>query len=154
MQGLKTATQVLFVTKPFYTFEQDWKVFQFICCRSSFLIIYGAVYKRCRNFFGDFWYPPPLCRNFYPDLPNSYLLMSCNIEIWDPPPPLEYSDVFYGWPLWWMCPNKHQGPNILILKKSNHFGTGNSQWNNSVFNNLFNASTIHTVVINHNCYEI
>ena len=31
----------------------------------------GAVHKRRRNFFGRFWYPPPPCRNFYHDLPNS-----------------------------------------------------------------------------------
>ena len=60
---------------------------------------YGAVHKRRRNIFGHFWYPPPPCRNFDPDLPNFYLLISCNIGIWDPPPPLWYSDVFYGWPI-------------------------------------------------------
>ena len=57
------------------------------------------VHKRCRNCFGHFWYPPPPCRNFDPDLPNVYLQISCNIEISDLPPTLKYSDVFYGWPL-------------------------------------------------------
>ena len=42
---------------------------------------------------------PRPCRNFDPDLPNFYLLISCNIGISDPPTPLKYSDVFYGWPL-------------------------------------------------------
>ena len=55
----------------------------------------GAVHKRCRNFLGHFWYPPPPCRNFKPNLPNPYLLISCNIEIWDP---LKYSNVFYRRP--------------------------------------------------------
>ena len=32
-------------------------------------------------------------------LTYTYLLISCNIGIWDPPcTPLRYSDVFYGWP--------------------------------------------------------
>ena len=52
-----------------------------------------AVHNRCRNCFGRFWYPPPPCRNFDPDLPNFYLLLSCNNEICDPPSPLKYSDV-------------------------------------------------------------
>ena len=58
----------------------------------------GAVHKRRRNFFGRFRYPPPPCQNFDPDLPNFYFLISCNIGIWDHPPPLKYADVFYGWP--------------------------------------------------------
>ena len=61
----------------------------------------GAIHKRCQNFFGHFWYPPSPCRNFDPDLPNFYLLISCNIGISDPllgPFPLKYSDVCYGWP--------------------------------------------------------
>ena len=33
------------------------------------------------------------------DLPNFPHLTSCNIGIFDPPPPLKHSDVFYGWPL-------------------------------------------------------
>ena len=61
----------------------------------------GAIHKRRRNFFGCFWYPPPPCRNFDPDLPNFHLLISCNIGIWNlpRPSPLKYSDVIYGWPL-------------------------------------------------------
>ena len=55
----------------------------------------GAVNKRRRNFFGRFWHPPPPCRNFDPDLPNFYLMISCNIEIWDPPYPLKHFDIFY-----------------------------------------------------------
>ena len=58
----------------------------------------GAVHKRRRNFLAVL-IPPPPCRNFDPDLPNFHLLISCNIGIWDPPPPLKYFDVFYGWPL-------------------------------------------------------
>ena len=49
-------------------------------------IFLGAVHKRCQNFFGHFWYPPPPCRNFSPDLPNHYLVISCNIANWNPPP--------------------------------------------------------------------
>ena len=47
----------------------------------------GAVHKRRRKFFVRFWYPPPPCRNFDPDLTNFYLLISFNIEISDPPSP-------------------------------------------------------------------
>ena len=57
----------------------DHKIFKFSTL--------GAVHKRRRNFFGRFWYPPPPCRNFDPDLPNFYLLISCTIGIGDPPPP-------------------------------------------------------------------
>ena len=32
--------------------------------------ILGAVHKRRRNFFGRFWYSPPPCWNFDPDLPK------------------------------------------------------------------------------------
>ena len=38
---------------------------------------------------------PPTCRNFDPDLPNLYLLISCNIGILDPLLFLKYFDVFY-----------------------------------------------------------
>ena len=31
---------------------------------------YGAVHKRCQNFFGHLWYPPPPCWNSNPDLPK------------------------------------------------------------------------------------
>ena len=58
----------------------------------------GPSIKDVRIFWGHFWPPPPPCRNFDPDLPNFYLLISCNIKISDPPSPLKYSDVFYGWP--------------------------------------------------------
>ena len=58
----------------------------------------GRPYKTS-GFFWPFLIPPPPCRNFNPDLSNPYLLISCNIEIWDPPPSLKYSDIFYGWPL-------------------------------------------------------
>ena len=47
-----------------------------------------VVHKRHRNFFGCFWYPSPPCWKFDPDLPNFYLLISCNIRIWDDPSPL------------------------------------------------------------------
>ena len=55
----------------------------------------GAVHKRCRNFLAVFDTPLPHapCRNFDPDLPNSYLLISCNIRISNPLP-LKYSDFF------------------------------------------------------------
>ena len=49
--------------------------------------------------FWPFLIPPPPYRNFDPDLPNFYLLISCIIGIWDPPAPLKYFVVFYGWPL-------------------------------------------------------
>ena len=39
----------------------------------------GDIHKRRQNFFGP-------CRNFDPDLPNFYLLISCNIRIWGPLP--------------------------------------------------------------------
>ena len=49
--------------------------------------------------------PPPVqigwnrCMlKFWSDLPNFYLLISCNIGIWDPLPTQKYSDIFYGWP--------------------------------------------------------
>ena len=74
-----------------------------------------AVHKRCRKFFGRFLYPPPPYRNFDPDLPNFYDLISCNIGIWDSPPPLKYSDVFYGWPL---CANCAERINIKYVYKS------------------------------------
>ena len=45
------------------------------------VVVQGAVFKRRRNFFGRFFFPPPPCWNFNPDLPNPYLLISCNIEI-------------------------------------------------------------------------
>ena len=48
--------------------------------------------------FWPFLIPPSPCRNFNLDLPNLYLLLSCNIEIWALLP-LKYSDVFYGWTL-------------------------------------------------------
>ena len=63
-----------------------------------FVIALGAIHKRRRNIFGRFWYPPPPCWNFDSDLPNFYILISCNIRISDPPSPLKYYDVFYGWP--------------------------------------------------------
>ena len=46
-----------------------------------FKTLYGAVRKR------PFLIPPPPCRNFYSDLSNFYLLISCNIVISDPTPP-------------------------------------------------------------------
>ena len=55
--------------------------------------------KRRQNFFGRFWYPPPPCRNFYPNLPNFYLLISYNIGISDPPSPPK---IFRR--LLWMAP--------------------------------------------------
>ena len=61
-------------------------------------LILGAIHKRHRNFLAVYlWYPPPPCRNFDPDLPNFFLLISCNIRISEPLP-LKYSNVFYGWP--------------------------------------------------------
>ena len=80
---------------PLQKIFHHWFCWKFLAMRN---IVLGAVHKRRRNFFGHFWYPPPPCRNFDPDLPNFYLLISCNIGIWDPPPHLKYSDVFYGWP--------------------------------------------------------
>ena len=67
----------------------------FYCCHISATSLFklwqrqkkGAVHKRCRNCFGHFWYPPPPCRNFHPDLPKFYPLISCYIGIWDNPPP-------------------------------------------------------------------
>ena len=47
----------------------------------------GAVHKRRRNSFWPFLNPNPPCRNFDADLPNFYLLISCNIGISDPLPP-------------------------------------------------------------------
>ena len=59
----------------------------------------GAVHKRRRIFWAIFDTAIPhigittmIC------LPNPYLLISCNIKIWNPPFPLKYFDVFYGWP--------------------------------------------------------
>ena len=55
----------------------------------------GIVHKRRRIFLAIFDTPPP-CRNFSPNLSN--LLISFNIEIWDPFP-LECPNVLYGLPL-------------------------------------------------------
>ena len=52
--------------------------------------IIWAVHKIRQNLFGHFWYPPSQCRNFDPELTNSYLLISCNIGIWDPSPTFIY----------------------------------------------------------------
>ena len=41
----------------------------------------GAVHKRRQNFLGHFWYPPPPCRNFDPDLTNFYAQYK-SIEPW------------------------------------------------------------------------
>ena len=58
----------------------------------------GAVHIGRRIFFGRFWYSSPPFRNFDPDSLSFYLLISCNIGIWDSPPLLKYSNVVYGWP--------------------------------------------------------
>ena len=61
----------------------------------------GPSIKDVRIFWDIFDTPlrAPPCRNFDPDLPNFYLLISCNIGISDlPTPTLKYSDAFYGWP--------------------------------------------------------
>ena len=58
-------------------------------------------------------------RNFAPDLTNFYLLISCNIEISDPPPPLKYSDVFYGCPpmqIW----QGYEAPILIKVHSSCH----------------------------------
>ena len=49
--------------------------------------------KNVRIFLVIFLYPPPPCRHFNHDFPNPYLLISCNIKIWDHPSPLKYSDI-------------------------------------------------------------
>ena len=65
----------------------------------SQLLTKGPFIKDVGNFFGRFWYPPSPCRNFDPDLPNFFLLISCNIGIWDAPsPPLKTFRL-----LWWMA---------------------------------------------------
>ena len=74
----------------------------------------GAIHKRRRYLFGRFWYPPPPCQNFDPDFPNFYLLISCNIGIWDTPSPLEYSDFFYGWPPTFMNMHKTKSVSLRI----------------------------------------
>ena len=61
-------------------------------------LLLGTIHKRRRNFFVRFWYPTPPCRNFDPDLPSFYLLISCNIGIWDPPPPKIFRCLL------WMAP--------------------------------------------------
>ena len=53
-------------------------------------------------FSGSFFlYPPPPCRNFDPDLPNVYILISCNIQISDPLPPKIFQRLL------WMAPYAH-----------------------------------------------
>ena len=47
----------------------------------SELVSLGAVHKRRRNFFAVVDTPPPPCQILDPDLPNFYLLISCNIII-------------------------------------------------------------------------
>ena len=64
----------------------------------SQLLTKGPFIKDVGNFFGRFWYPPSQCRNFDPDLPNFFLLISCNIGIWDPPPPKNISTSFMNGP--------------------------------------------------------
>ena len=52
-------------------FYIEWKGFKsFNFKRHQEKNAIGAVHKRRRNFLGLFWYPPPPCRNFDPDLPN------------------------------------------------------------------------------------
>ena len=46
----------------------------------------GPPIKEVRIVFAPPLHPPP-CQDFDPDLPNFYLLISCNIGISDPPPP-------------------------------------------------------------------
>ena len=65
----------------------------------------GATLKRRQIFFVRFWYPPPPCRNFDPDLPSN-IFQHRNLR---PPTPLDYSDIFYGWPpghLWLLLPKR------------------------------------------------
>ena len=69
------------------------------CQHMNLLDLLGAVHKRRWNFLGHFLIPSPPCRNFNPNLPNPYLLISCNIfatSKFETPLPLKYSDVFYG----------------------------------------------------------
>ena len=59
----------------------------------------GAVHKRRWNFLAIFDTPLPhveISTLIY--LTPTFYIISCNIEIWDPPPRLKYFDVFYGWP--------------------------------------------------------
>ena len=95
----------------------------------------GAVHKRRQNYFGSSWYPPPPCRNFVPDLANFYLLISCNIDIWDPLP-LKCSDVFYGWPQsggTWLAKRFV----FYVVTAQNHFLVNMSDWDTPSWENLF-----------------
>ena len=79
------------------------------CCygKQDIQMYLGTLHKRRRNFFGLFWYPPPPCRNFDPDLPNFYLVISCNIEIRDPLPPWSIPTSFMDGPLWDFIANEN-----------------------------------------------
>ena len=76
----------------------------------------GLSIKDIGIFFGHFWYPPPPCRNSNPDLPNFYLLISFNIEIWDPPPKILRRFL-------WMDPND---PNFDPFKMKMTWGTNSN----------------------------
>ena len=45
----------------------------------------GPSIKDVGIFLAIFDTPPPPCQKFDPDLPNLIYLISCNIDIWDPP---------------------------------------------------------------------
>ena len=81
--------QAAFYVSMFYD-GKSWK-------RQNLFYFLEAVHKRRLNFLAFFDTPSPRW-NFDPDLLNFYLLIFCNIGIWEPPTPLKYSDVFYGRP--------------------------------------------------------
>ena len=56
-------------------------------CKNLVRLLLRAVHKRRQISFWPFLNLNPPCRNFHADLPNFYLLISCNIGISDPLPP-------------------------------------------------------------------
>ena len=78
---VKTTTAPLFVltTKSLSTY------FQKVECQIFVLRISLMGHpEKTSDFFWPFLIPPPPCWKFDPDLPNFYLLVSCNIGISDP----------------------------------------------------------------------
>ena len=79
-----------------------------LCLRVSSVLHQWAVHKRRRN-FGLFWYPPPQYPFFwlwFTLLLPSNIFQHRNLR---PPTPLDYSDIFYGWPpghLWLLLPKR------------------------------------------------
>ena len=103
MVGIIRADTSFSLSYPCYSIASDhqctvliWVMNCFFCHHKG---AWGLYIKDVGFLWAVFDTPPPPCRNFDPDLPNFYLLISCNIGILDTPPPYNILTSFMDGPI-------------------------------------------------------